>query len=290
MMSASEFDRVAKKALSEKNYLAVKTALEKAVTGKEQFELHSVGAQGIVQGSNNKPNRSMSGMLGKTGTAPTPKENNTHKMNEDLSDLSISGCGEKKMQTKNYRQTSSASMPKSSDKMPPEVEELPAVFKELKAASNWKDREQILNKLDDVIQRRPEEVISFGKLTNWLDAMITASSDSNTKISVYATKIFDKSFLKIKHGLTETHMINLTKLLADKLSSTTPIERDANETFWITITNNYDTQLVMKPLISYANYSNIRVKSTVITKVNDIIAKPNTRNNDFIRNFMTNCN
>lgn len=122
--------------------------------------------------------------------------------------------------------------------MPAEVEELPTVFKDLKAASNWKDREQILYKLEDVIQRRPEDVINFGKLTNWLDAMITASSDSNTKISVCATKIFEKSFLKIKHGLTETHMINLTKLLADKLSSTTPIERDANETFWITITNN----------------------------------------------------
>lgn len=122
----------------------------------------------------------MSGMLGKMGSVPTPKEKDTHKHSDDLPDLSISGCGEKKIQ----KRQSSVSSNSKFEKMPADVEEIPIVFKELKSASNWKDREQILSKLDDVIQRRAEEVINFGKLTNWLDSIITASSDSNTKISV----------------------------------------------------------------------------------------------------------
>lgn len=215
------------------------------MTGKEQFELHS--GHGIVQGSN-KPNRSMSGMLGKMGSVPTPKEKDTHKLSDDLSDLSISGCGEKKIQKRHT--SASVSSNTKFDKMPNDVEEIPIVFKELKSASNWKDREQILSKLDDVIQRRAEEVINFGKLTSWLDAIITASADSNTKISVMSTAIFEKNFLRIKHGMTETHMINTTKLLADKLSSATTVEREATEKLWTTITSNYDGILVMKPMIS----------------------------------------
>lgn len=186
-------------------------------------------------------------MLGKMGSVPTPKEKDTHKITDDLSDLSISGCGEKKI---GQKRQSSVSSNNKFDKMHTDVEEIPIVYKELKAASNWKDKEQILSKLDDVIQRRAEEVINFGRLTSWLDSIITAAADSNTKISVLSTGIFEKNFLRIKHGLTETHMINMTKLLADKLSSTATVEREATEKLWATVTNNYDGILVMKPMIS----------------------------------------